>query len=269
MPPDTTPKLARLIEALHRLGGDPAVAEKHASIIFARLIAVVAPARGFDIGGNDEAGFYAHARTQTTGLERELRDLGGKARKAACGKLGLTAWMAAWAVLPQRTMRPLVATEGDADGARPHDRPQHNRGVIFLLRGFTRSRLSRKWSCQPSKPRSSGSRQHPARGGDSARSMPIRLGPGSVSSAVACRAPTTTSDSARSTRSRVCRWRRWQPIIARCCCGAPDRTSRSAATSRSSKLGGSSPRAVAFVWIKEKQERRQGPHSRSGMLDNR
>ena len=30
VPPDTTPKLARLIEALHRLGGDPAVAEKHA-----------------------------------------------------------------------------------------------------------------------------------------------------------------------------------------------------------------------------------------------
>lgn len=26
---------------------------------------------------------------------------------------------------------PLVATEGDADGARPHDRPQQNRGVVF------------------------------------------------------------------------------------------------------------------------------------------
>ena len=168
--PTQRPKLARLIEALHRLGGDPAVAEKHASIIFARLIAVVAPARGFDIGGNDEAGFYAHPRTQTTGLERELRDLGGKARKAACGKLGLTAWMAAWAVLPQRTMhllwRPKVMRT-----AQGHTIDRSRIAGSFSAPGFTRSRLSRKWSCQPSKPRSSGSRQHPARGGDSARHL--------------------------------------------------------------------------------------------------
>jgi hypothetical protein len=171
--PTQRPKLARLIEALHRLGGDPAVAEKHASIIFARLIAVVAPARGFDIGGNDEAGFYAHPRTQTTGLERELRDLGGKARKAACGKLGLTAWMAAWAVLPQRTMhllwRPKVMRT-----AQGHTIDRSRIAGSFSAPGFTRSRLSRKWSCQPSKPRSSGSRQHPARGGDSARAMKKR-----------------------------------------------------------------------------------------------
>jgi hypothetical protein len=128
---------------LHRLGGDPAVAEKHASIIFARLIAVVAPARGFDIGGNDEAGFYAHPRTQTTGLERELRDLGGKTRKAACGKLGLTAWMAAWAVLPQRTMhllwRPKVMRT-----AQGHTIDRSRIAGSFSAPGFTRSRLSRK-----------------------------------------------------------------------------------------------------------------------------
>ena len=28
------------------------------------------------------------------------------------------------------------------------------------------------------------------------------------------------------------------------------------------------PSTVAFVWVKENQTRRQGPHSRSGLLDN-
>jgi hypothetical protein len=98
------PKLERLIAALSRLGNSE-IAERHASVIFSRMIAVVTPARGHDIGGDDDTGFYARPRTEMAGLERELRDLGGKARKAARGKPGFKAWANAWAALPQRTKR--------------------------------------------------------------------------------------------------------------------------------------------------------------------
>jgi hypothetical protein len=97
------PRFARLTTALTRLG-NPAVAEQHAKIIFPLMIAVIAPTRGYDIGGDDDNGFYAMPRTATTvGLGRELRDLRGKARKVASGKLGLRSWIDAWAALPTRT----------------------------------------------------------------------------------------------------------------------------------------------------------------------
>jgi hypothetical protein len=103
-PMTAPPKLERLIEALRRLG-DAVVAEEHASIILARMIDVITPARGHDIGGDAE-GFFAHPRGQTAGLARELRDLAGKARKAAGGgKLAFEAWLTAWAALPRRTQR--------------------------------------------------------------------------------------------------------------------------------------------------------------------
>jgi hypothetical protein len=105
------PKLERLIAALSRLGNSE-IAEKHAGNIFSRMISVVTPVRGHDIGG------------EIAGPERELRDLGGKARKAARGKLGFKAWTNAWAALPRRTKqllwRPkLVRT---AEGHRTIDR---------------------------------------------------------------------------------------------------------------------------------------------------
>jgi hypothetical protein len=98
------PKLERLIAALSRLGNSE-IAEEHARIIFSRMISVVTPVRGHNIGGDDDTGFYARPRKEMAGLERELRDLGGKARKAARGKLGFKAWVNAWAALPQRTKR--------------------------------------------------------------------------------------------------------------------------------------------------------------------
>jgi len=91
--------------ALSRLR-DPAIAEEPAAIIFARIIDVVTPTRGHDVG-HDRDGFYARARTQTAGPERELRDLGGKARKAVDGKLSGEVWIDAWAALPDRTKRRL------------------------------------------------------------------------------------------------------------------------------------------------------------------
>jgi hypothetical protein len=117
------PKLERLIAALSRLGNSE-IAEKHAGNIFSRMISVVTPVRGHDIGGDDDTGFYARPRTEIAGPERELRDLGGKARKAARGKLGFKAWTNAWAALPRRTKqllwRPkLVRT---AEGHRTIDR---------------------------------------------------------------------------------------------------------------------------------------------------
>jgi hypothetical protein len=103
---NTAPKLARLITALSRLG-DPAIAEQHAQQIFPLIIAVVTPTRGYDIGGDDGEDPFARPLSQTAGLERELRDLGGKARKAAAGKLSKEAWMKAWAAVPDRTRRVL------------------------------------------------------------------------------------------------------------------------------------------------------------------
>jgi hypothetical protein len=97
-------KLAQLITALSRLGGEPGIAEQQAHRIFPLMIAVVAPTRGYDIGGDGED-FYARPLSHTAGLARELRDLGGKARKAAAGKLSKEAWMKAWAAVPHRTQR--------------------------------------------------------------------------------------------------------------------------------------------------------------------
>ena len=103
-PMTAPPKLERLIEALRRLG-DAVVAEEHAGIILARMIDVITPARGHDIGRDVDA-YYARPRGQTAGLARELRDLAGKARKAAGGgKLAFEAWLAAWAALPRRTQQ--------------------------------------------------------------------------------------------------------------------------------------------------------------------
>ena len=98
-------KLERVIAALSRLGGDRAVAEKHAQLIEWCMLRVVIPSSGHDIGGDDDGGFYARKRMKTAGLERELRDLGGRARKTVSGKLGVKAWMNAWAALPDRTKR--------------------------------------------------------------------------------------------------------------------------------------------------------------------
>ena len=98
-------KLERVIAALTRLGGDRAAAERHARRIQWCMLRLVMPSKGHDIGGGDNAGFYAHPRTSAAGLERELRDIGGRARKAVMGKLGVEAWMKAWAALPDRTMR--------------------------------------------------------------------------------------------------------------------------------------------------------------------
>jgi hypothetical protein len=99
------PKLERVIAALSRLGGDRAAAEKHAQRIQWCMLRVVTSSSGHDIGGDDDAGFHARPRTSTAGLERELRDIGGRARKAVIGKLGVEAWMKAWAALPDRTKR--------------------------------------------------------------------------------------------------------------------------------------------------------------------
>jgi hypothetical protein len=103
----TPPKLALLITALKRLDGDPGIVEAQAQIIDGRMLAVMTQtiARGHDIGGDNADGFYANPRTATAGLARELRDLGGKARKAVAGKVGMKGWMNAWAALPDRTMR--------------------------------------------------------------------------------------------------------------------------------------------------------------------
>jgi hypothetical protein len=98
-------KFERLITVLSRLGGDPIVAHKHAQVILWRMTVVATPSKGHDIGGGDDPGFYAHPRTSVAGLERELRDIGGRARKAVIGKLSVEAWMKAWAALPDRTMR--------------------------------------------------------------------------------------------------------------------------------------------------------------------
>jgi hypothetical protein len=99
-------KLAQLITSLSRLGGDPGIAEQQAYQIFPLMIAVVTPTRGYGIGGDSED-FEARQLPQTTGLARELRDLGGKARKAAAGNLSKEAWMRAWAAVPNRTRRVL------------------------------------------------------------------------------------------------------------------------------------------------------------------
>jgi hypothetical protein len=100
-------KLERLITALNQLGGDPAVAEKHAPLMLIEwcMLRLVMPSSGHDIGGDHDGGFYARRRMKTAGLERELRDLGGKARKTVSGKLGVKEWMNAWAALPDRTQR--------------------------------------------------------------------------------------------------------------------------------------------------------------------
>lgn len=98
-------KLERVIAALSRLGGDRAAAEKHAKRIQWCVLRVVTSSSGHDIGGDDDAGFHARPRTSTAGLGRELRDIGGRARKAVIGKLSVEAWMKAWAALPDRTMR--------------------------------------------------------------------------------------------------------------------------------------------------------------------
>jgi hypothetical protein len=99
-------KLAQLITSLSRLGGDPGIAEQQAHQIFPLMIAVVTPTRGYDID-DDGQDFHPHPLSQTAGLARELRDLGGKARKAAAGKLSKEAWMKAWAAVPDRTRRVL------------------------------------------------------------------------------------------------------------------------------------------------------------------
>jgi hypothetical protein len=99
------PKFERLITALNRLGGDPAVAEKHAQLIEWCMLKVAIPYSGHDIGSDDDGGFYARKRMKTAGLERELRDLGGKARKTVSRRLGVEEWMNAWAALPDRTKR--------------------------------------------------------------------------------------------------------------------------------------------------------------------
>ena len=68
---------------------------------------------------------------------------------------------------------------------------------------------------------------------------------------MACRAPTTTSGSARSTRSRVCRWRRSQPthcaLLLWC-------TGPHVAIGTHVKIieaWGFKPSTIAFVWVKE------------------
>jgi hypothetical protein len=99
------PKFERLIRALNRLDGDPAVAEKHAQLIEWCMLKVAIPYSGHDIGSDDDGGFYARKRMKTAGLERELRDLGGKARKTVSRRLGVEEWMNAWAALPDRTKR--------------------------------------------------------------------------------------------------------------------------------------------------------------------
>ena len=98
-------KLDRLITALNRLGGDRAVVEKQAPLIEWCMLKVAIPNSGYDIGSDDDGGFYARKRMKTAGLERELRDLGGKARKTVSGRLGVEEWMNAWAALPDRTKR--------------------------------------------------------------------------------------------------------------------------------------------------------------------
>jgi hypothetical protein len=98
-------RLERLITVLSRLGGDPIVAHKHAQVILWRMTVVATPSNGHDIGGGDDPGFHAHPRTSAAGLERELRDIGGRARKAVNRKLSIEAWMKAWAALPDRTKR--------------------------------------------------------------------------------------------------------------------------------------------------------------------
>jgi hypothetical protein len=93
-----------------------AVAEQHASAVHWHMNAVVAADRGRNIGGDDDTDFYARPCKTTAGIARELRDIGGKARKAASGKLSNKEWITAWAALPARTRsrlwRPcLVKTE--------------------------------------------------------------------------------------------------------------------------------------------------------------
>ena len=109
------PQLRRLLAALTSLGGDPAVAEKHAQIIHMRMINFVTQrhSRGHDLG-RDAEGFYARPRKETAGPARELRDIVGKARKAVAGRLDKEEWIDAWTALPERTKRlwrmPLIRT---------------------------------------------------------------------------------------------------------------------------------------------------------------
>jgi hypothetical protein len=98
-------KLERVIAALSRLGGDRAAAERHARRIQWCMLRLAMPSKGHDIGGDEDSGFYARQRTSAAGLERELRDIGGRARKAVIGKLSIVAWMKAWAALPDRAKR--------------------------------------------------------------------------------------------------------------------------------------------------------------------
>jgi hypothetical protein len=98
---------ARVALALHRLGAGPAIAERHADLIFLAMVEYVrAQTHGFDIG-EDASGFYARPRSSTEGPARELRDLRRACRQAVRGKTSLQQWTTAWAATPQRIKRRL------------------------------------------------------------------------------------------------------------------------------------------------------------------
>jgi hypothetical protein len=106
---DYPPKFGRLVELLRAL--NPAVTagiiERHAHAIQFHLLVLVAGDRGYEIGGDDEEGFFAQPQTTARGHAREMRDLRGKARKAILGKLSMEGWVRVWAALPERTKRRL------------------------------------------------------------------------------------------------------------------------------------------------------------------
>lgn len=101
----------QLVEALCKLGSR-AAAKKQAVQIHA---AVIAAARGHDIG-QDETGYFARPRRATSsGPAKDFRDLSRLARKAIRGKISQEDWAAEWAARPPivwRACRPFLLEPG-------------------------------------------------------------------------------------------------------------------------------------------------------------
>lgn len=120
------PKLALLIAALRRVVGgddDPGIEQLANKILWEMNMLAVR---------------YAEMRRTTkAGPARDLRDLKGAARKAAAGQLDIAGWAAAWARVPEKTLRriwrpkvpPIVSRKRDAAGRLTAFRRAPLRGV--------------------------------------------------------------------------------------------------------------------------------------------
>ena len=99
-----TTRLARIVRAIERLDGEPALTEKHAPLINRVMhdLMVAYRSRGHDVGCDDGGTAYALPRSKTVGLVHELTDLAAKVRKAVAGKISLREWTTIWAAEPHR-----------------------------------------------------------------------------------------------------------------------------------------------------------------------